>query len=157
MRIRHLIFGLCIATPALALSADEPKLEMGRWEESITVQQVTLAGKALPLDLFKEANDKSAACYGRNDVRSAKDFFMSTAGSDCGEPTGQVALGAVDFAARCKMDDGTMADIAFKGSYNATSYDLVMTSTNDMDGKKLQMTGRMAGSFAGRCRGDEKE
>ncbi len=157
MRFRHLLACLFVASPALAISGDEPRLEIGRWEETIVVQKVTVDGKALPLDLFKDANETTATCYGRNDVRSAAEFFMSTAGSECDAPQGQTASGSVDFTARCKMDDGTKALIGFKGGYGSNNYDIVMTSINDLDGKEMKMTGKMTGQFAGRCRGDEKE
>jgi hypothetical protein len=147
---------LAVSAPAAALSGDGIKFTAGRWQETTTIQAVTLGGETLPLDLFSGANETGYSCVASGIDQDPEYYFMRLEpGVDCEAPKGTVAGGRISMAATCRIENTVPMAVQVSGTYDADSYRADVHGVATMEGQPLLFDFLMAGEFVGACTGDE--
>jgi hypothetical protein len=139
--------------PATAMAADSVQLTPGRWEETIATVSVSLDGRPLPADAFK--NQRSADCISPEFALEPSKYFLEPdRQKDC-KPSGSISGGRIAMAGKCtNMPFGEMM-VTSTGTYQPKSYEMVMKADAIVEGKPLVINFVMHGEFVGACRGDE--
>lgn len=150
-----------VAEKVAAARGNAAFISPGRWEATMTVQDISMPG--LPPEAtaqMKAQMGKSQqiiSCLTKADVeKPSEGFFAGGEDKSCRYDRFTMAGGKIDASMSCKRGDATQT-MTMTGTYSPDNYDMAMSSTASGAGAPGAMTMKMAMSAkrAGECRGDE--
>jgi len=130
----------------------------GRWQTELKMTNFDIPGMppSLQKTVGKQINGAGSVtvCLTQADADRNDGTFFQTRGKECRYKTFSMANGQIAAQMTCKDKDSTQA-MEMRGSYDAESYDMTLTSSGDIAGAPMNMSMEMTGIRVGDCTGDE--
>ncbi len=140
-------------------------VEPGRWEGSMTMHDIQLAGmEGMPAEakaqMMKEMGTAKPfiSCVTPEDVKANKAFFTGGETKSCKYDHFNLAGGKVDAAMACNEPNGAKMTMTMSGAYTPQSYTMEMASkTTGNTPMAMSMKMSIAAKRVGMCKGTPDE
>lgn len=150
-----------VAEKVAAARVDAQLMSPGRWESTVTIQDVSMPGMPPEIGAQMKAQmgkpQMVASCLTEADVKKpGEKLFAGGAGKNCRYDRFAMAGGKIDAAMTCQDGDAKQS-MTMTGTYDPESYTMAMSSraTRGDSPEAMTMKMEMAAKRNGECRGDE--